>query len=214
VGGTKNPGIERIIELAPDLVLMNEEENRIEDAQALRKAGLTVHSTFPRTVTETAAMVRSIGTAIGQAASGERIAAEIEERATLVRVRNGGVQPVRFAYLIWRQPWMSINDDTFVAGLLGLAGGLNVFGDLAARYPTITIEDLASAAPEVVLLSSEPFPFAEKHVEELHLSLGWPHAAFRLVDGEMLSWHGSRTRGAITYADELFQELRASRVTG
>lgn len=208
VGGTKNPRITRIIALAPDLVLMNEEENRVEDARALEAAGIRVHTSMPRTVAETAAMVRSIGVAVGAEAAAGAIAADIERRAARVRDAARGARPVRYAYLIWREPWMTVSNDTFIAELLGMAGGVNVFGKEAVRYPTITLDQLRAAAPEVVYLSSEPFPFGAKHVEELAGRLGWPAERFVLVDGELLSWHGSRTPRGIDYAEQVVASRR------
>jgi ABC-type Fe3+-hydroxamate transport system substrate-binding protein len=205
VGGTKNPKLERIIALAPDLVLMNEEENRVEDAQALAKAGVRIHSSMPKTPEETAAMVRGIGAAVGRAAIAENIAGDIEGRAQRVRRSNQGRAPVRFAYLIWRKPWMTINADTFVSELLQLPGGMNVFGHLTERYPTVTPEDIAAARPDVVLLSTEPFPFQEKHADELVALTGLAPSQFQIVDGELLSWHGSRTPRGIDYAESVIR---------
>lgn len=209
VGGTKNPRIERILELRPDLVLMNEEENRREDAEALRGAGVAVHASMPRTAEDTARMVRDIAAALGEPGRGEVIAASIEAEATRVRAASAG-PAVRYAYVIWRDPWMVAGDDTFVAGLLGLAGGVNVARG-GERYPEVTLDGLRALAPEVVLLASEPFPFAVRHVEELSAALGWPAGRFELVDGELLSWHGSRTPRGIAYAGTLMARVRAGR---
>lgn len=208
-GGTKDPRLERIVELAPDLVLMNEEENRRQDADALRRAGLAVHASLPRTVAETAAMVRSIGAALGRPEAASRIAVDIEARAERARATAASRQPWSYAYLIWRRPWMSVSDDTFIAALLGLAGGRNVFGGAAERYPTVTLDELERAAPRFILLSSEPFPFDERHAGELGEALGWSRERFRRVDGELLSWHGSRTPRGIDYADQLARDLTA-----
>lgn len=203
VGGTKNPKIERIIELRPDLVLMNEEENRAEDAAALTAAGLRVHTSMPRTAADTAAMVRSIGVALHRAREAEPIAADIERRADRVRRAAGRYPPVRYACLIWREPIMTVNDDTFIAGLMSLPGGRNVFGSRAERYPVITAADLHDADPLLVLLPNEPFPFDAKHIEELAAASGLPRERFILADGELLSWHGSRTPRGIDYAEWL-----------
>ncbi len=201
VGGTKNPKIARIVELAPDIVLMNEEENRLEDAEALRSAGINCHTSMPRTITETAAMVRSIGSALGTAGPAEVIARDIETRGAEVAGR--AQEPVRYVYLIWREPWMTINNDTFVHALLANAGGVNVFGKLPDRYPTITLLQIRDATPDIVLLSTEPFPFAERHIEELAGKTGIPRERVVVVDGELLSWHGSRTPRGIVYAGEV-----------
>lgn len=203
VGGTKNPKLARILALAPDLVLMNEEENRKEDAEALRKAGLSVHASMPRTASDTAAMVRSIASALGALALGETIAHDIEQRAARVSAAARTRPGLRYAYMIWRAPWMTISNDTFIANVLGLAGGENVFGNAAERYPAVSLDALRTQAPQVIWLSSEPFPFVEAHAVELAAALGWPRENVRLADGELLSWHGSRTPRGIDYAEEL-----------
>jgi len=208
LGGTKDPDVARIVSLAPDLVLMNREENRVEDAEALRAAGLRVHDSMPRTLAETAAMVRSIGDALERHEAGEAIARDIERRAERVRARAAGKPRLRFAYLIWRKPWMSVNADTFASALLELAGGENVFGARPVRYPELTPEALAAAEPELVLLSTEPFPFEAKHADELVHLTGLARARFALADGEYLSWHGSRTPDGIDYAAGLIESAR------
>jgi ABC-type Fe3+-hydroxamate transport system substrate-binding protein len=205
VGGTKNPKIDRVIELAPDLVLMNEEENRVEDAEALKAAGVRVHSSMPRTAADTAAMVRSIGMALHRSREAELIAADIERRADRVRREAQRHPPVRYACLISRDPIMTISDDTFIAGLLALPGGHNVFGARAERYPTITADELHVADPLLVLLPDEPFPFGEKHIEDLSAQSRLPTERFRLVDGALLSWHGSRTPKGIDYAEQVMR---------
>ena len=205
VGGTKNPKVARIVELAPDLVLLNEEENRHEDAEALMAAGVRCHVSFPRDAPSTAAMVRDIGRALGAEPEAERIAADIERRAARVRAAAAGRAPVRYAYLIWREPWMVAAGDTFVGALLALPGGANVFADHPDRYPAVEPAAIAAADPDLVLLSSEPFPFREKHADELSGLTGLPRERFRLVDGELLSWHGSRTPAGIDYAERVIR---------
>ncbi|HUQ82383.1 MAG TPA: cobalamin-binding protein [Gemmatimonadaceae bacterium] len=209
VGGTKNPKLERIIQLAPDLVLLNEEENRREDAEALGAAGVACHVSFPRTALDTAAMVRSIAAAVHTPAEGERIALDIEARHERVVRAAATREQVSYAYLIWRDPWMTLNADTFVSALLGDAGGRNVFASRAERYPAITPDELRAANPDVVLLSTEPFPFTDVHADELSAASGLARDRFRIVDGELLSWHGSRTPSGIDYAEHIMNAARA-----
>jgi iron complex transport system substrate-binding protein len=208
VGGTKNPKVARIVELGPDLVLLNEEENRREDAEALVAAGVRCHVSFPRDVGETAQMVREIGAVLGAPSEAERIAADIERRAARVRESTRQAPAVRYAYLIWRNPWMVAGGDTFVTAMLALSGGVNVFTDHPERYPTVAPEELTAADPDVVLLSSEPFPFKEKHADELAAATGLPRDRIELVDGEYLSWHGSRTPAGIDYAERVIARAR------
>jgi ABC-type Fe3+-hydroxamate transport system substrate-binding protein len=205
VGGTKNPKVERILALGPDLVLANVEENRREDIAALEQAGLACHVSFPRTVEATAEMVRSIGAALGAAAEAEALAGAIEAALARVRAAASG-RRVRYAYLIWNEPLMTISEDTYIAAVLAAAGGENVYGDRAARYPTSDAAELARLDPDVVWLSSEPFPFAERHGDALAAASGLPRARFRLVDGEHLSWHGARTPLGLDYAARVVAE--------
>jgi iron complex transport system substrate-binding protein len=213
VGGTKNPRIARIVELAPDLVLLNEEENRREDAEALAAAGVRCHVSFPHDVGETAQMVRDIGAILERPAEAERIAADIERRAVRVRESASQAPAVRYAYLIWRNPWMVAGGDTFVTAILALPGGVNVFADHPERYPTVTPEVLVASDPDVVLLSSEPFPFKEKHADELVAATGLPRERMQFVDGEYLSWHGSRTPDGIDYAEQVILAARGQTTT-
>lgn len=208
VGGTKTPGIARILELAPDVVLMNEEENRVEDARAFAAAGLNCQVSFPRGIDDTAAMVRDVGATLDARCEAERIARDIEQRAARVRRDAAGLREVSFAYLIWRKPWMAVNADTFASALLSLAGGRNVFAAAPARYPEISSAELATASPDLVLLCTEPFPFVEKHIDELAAATGLPRERFRVADGEYLSWHGSRTPDGIDYAESLIRAAR------
>ena len=208
VGGTKTPKIERIVELGPDLVLLNEEENRVEDAGALEAAGLACHVSFPKTAIETAEMVRSIGEAVRRPAEAEEIARAIEDAARRAREDSEGKPDVRYAYLIWREPLMSVSADTFISDLLRLAGGRNAFADRPKRYPVVEARDLAAAGLHAVLLSTEPFPFQEKHIAEVSRQTGLAPEIFHIVDGEMLSWHGSRTPAGIEYAAEVVGRIR------
>lgn len=205
VGGTKNPKIERIVALAPDLVLMNEEENRVEDVDALRSAGLQCHTSMPRGVADAAATVRSIGATLKRADAAERIARDMETRHARVRAATAGRSPVTFAYLIWRNPYMVVGGDTYVSALLSDAGGLNVFAG-AGRYPSVRPDELRTADPSLVLLSSEPFPFTAQHGDELAAETGLPVTRFQLVDGELLSWHGPRTAAGLEYAHHMMRE--------
>ncbi len=193
----------------PQEVLLNREENRLEDAEALKAAGLRCHISMPRNLSETAEMVRSIGDAVERAEEGERIAKEIEKRGARVRREAEDLALVPFAYVIWSKPWLAVGADTFAHSLLAQAGGVNVFGDRPERYPEITSKQLAEADPDLVLLCTEPFPFRDSHVEELSRDTGLAAERLRIADGEYLSWHGSRTPEGIDYAARLIQSARA-----
>jgi ABC-type hemin transport system substrate-binding protein len=200
VGGTKVPHLERIIAMAPDLVLMNEEENRREDAQALREAGLKVHASFPRKPAEVPALLRELGVALGAVAEAEALAVGVE--AQLAAIRPAPTRR-KFAYLVWRDPLMAAGRDTYVSNLLELAGGVNACPGGSERYPELDTAGLIAAGAEVVLLSSEPFPFATRHADALAEQTGLPRERFVLCDGQLLTWHGPRTGDAVMAAAAL-----------
>jgi ABC-type Fe3+-hydroxamate transport system substrate-binding protein len=204
VGGTKDPDVARIIELRPDVVLVNEEENRKVDAEALEAAGLRIANSFPKTSLETAAMLRDYGAVLGCEERAEAIARDVEQRTERVAKSAAARSKTKsFAYLIWRKPWMSVNADTFASALLTQAGGRNVFAECEPRYHTIELAALGEAAPERVLLCTEPFPFRGEHINELAVATGLAPACFRIADGEYLSWHGSRTPAGVDYAEAI-----------
>ncbi|KPL87732.1 helical backbone metal receptor [Ardenticatena maritima] len=204
IGGTKNPKIERIVALRPQLVLANREENRREDVEALEAAGVPVWVAEPLTVEAAVADIRTLGALLNRRAQAERLAAEIERK--VAEARAAQPPPWRFAYVIWREPWMAAGAETFISNLLALVGGVNVF---EGRYPAFDWETLRAARPDVVLLASEPYPFREEHAAEVRAALG-EGVAVRLVDGELLAWHGVRLREGVPYALQLAQSLAVS----
>lgn len=204
IGGTKDPDVARIIELRPDVVLVNEEENRKADAEALEAAGIRVANSFPKTSLETARMLRDYGAVLGCEERAEVIACDVEARTERVIAKALARKTTKtFAYLIWRKPWMSVNADTFASALLTQAGGRNVFARGEPRYHTIESGALREAAPDRVLLCTEPFPFKDEHIAELAAATGLDAQRFCIADGEYLSWHGSRTPDGIDYAERI-----------
>lgn len=199
LGGTKDPDLARIIKLAPDLVLLNQEENRVEDHEALLEAGLNCHVSYPRTPHDVPALLRDLGSVLGATQPGAQLASELE--AQLASLPDAGPAPVSFIYLVWRKPWMAAGADTFASALLETAGGRNAIqGSSADRYPSLTPDLITQAAPALVLLSSEPFPFEASHARELARATGLPLERFLQVDGQLLSWHGARTLAGLPYA--------------
>lgn len=199
VGGTKTPDLAAIARLTPDLIIGNKEENRREDIERLRDM-YPVWVSDVASIEDAVAMIESVGEVVGR---GEE-AAEIA-RAVIVRMDELRFPPnVRAAYLIWRKPYMAAGADTFVNDMLSKCGFINVFDDFDG-YPEVTEESILSAAPQVILLSTEPFPFKERHVEEFER--GFPGSRTLLVDGEMFSWFGSRMVFAADYFISLRREI-------
>lgn len=207
VGGTKDPKIERIIELEPDWVFLNQEENRKEDFEALEQAGIRCHVTFPLNAREAAEAVLSIGEALDCLEKAEVLAEQIHHSCEAVISKREAGPFLRWAYLIWRKPWMAVGSGNYVDGLISEAGGQNIFADHDDAYPAVTGQQLAEAKPDLVFLSSEPFPFKEKHITELAAESGLPPQIFVLCDGELLSWHGSHTAKGLLYARQLMDHL-------
>jgi ABC-type Fe3+-hydroxamate transport system substrate-binding protein len=189
VGGTKDVRPDRVRALAPDLIVGNCEENTREIFDALADVA-PLWAPLPRTVDDALADLLTLGALCGvpdaAAAWHTRILAA---RAAL---RASGRPPTRVAWLIWRRPWMTINRDTFIDAMLREANGVNVFADHPDRFPVITAAQIAAHAPDLVLLSSEPYPFQGRHVDELAKSTGLPRDRIRGADGELASWHGTR----------------------
>jgi len=193
VGGTKNPDVEAIVELAPELVIVNDEENRVEDADALTAAGLRLHSMSPRSVADVGPAVVALGDAIGADVPASLESPQWdrwldEQRAAAPSERR------RTAVLIWRRPWMTTNADTYGSSLLDLLGVDNVFADSNERYPELALEEIAERRPDLVLLPDEPYAFGERHVQEVAAAVA--DADVRVVDGRDLFWWGVRTPAA------------------
>ena len=203
VGGTKDPKLDRIRAAAPDLIFLNEEENRREDYDAL-VADFRVETTFPRRVDQVPADLRRIGELCEAAYRAEAQAATLEK--ALVELSDArGQRPeasFSYAYLIWRQPWMSLNSDTYVSDLLARGGGRNVFAGAAARYPEITLTDLRDLRPDVVLLPDEPYPFKAAHADEVKATC---NTKVDLISGDDACWHGVRAIRGVALAQALFR---------
>jgi ABC-type Fe3+-hydroxamate transport system substrate-binding protein len=182
VGGTKNPKVERIIGLAPDLVIANREENRREDVEALQAAGLRVVLTDPNTVAEALAMVEELGTLLGCEDQAGKLVADTT-RALGEPAPN---EPPRVFVAIWKEPLLGLGSGTYGHDLLERAGAVNVLRG-RPRYPQVTLTEVAALRPGLVLLPDEPYPFKESDAavfEEI--------APARVVDGTLLWWYGPR----------------------
>jgi ABC-type Fe3+-hydroxamate transport system substrate-binding protein len=199
VGGEKDPDLGVIRALAPDLVVANIEENTREPVEALRAAGIRVWLTYPRSVVESLAMIRELGEVTGAVAAARALLDGLEPLHAEVRARLAGRRPTPVFYPIWREPWMTIGGDTYVHDVLATCGGANVFAD-RDRYPTVTLDDVAARAPEVVLLPDEPFRFRRAHLRDFDPYPEMPAVRagrLHLVDGKRFSWHGPRLAEAL-----------------
>lgn len=183
VGGTKDPDVAAIVALAPDLVVVNDEENRREDADALAAAGLRLHPISPRAVGDVEPAVAALARAVGRDAPDTRLPAPRPERGRAVA-------------FVWRRPWMTQRADTYGASVLAHLGWSDPLGDADERYPEIELATVAALAPDVIVLPSEPYPFRDRHRREVLAAV--PGARVVLVDGRDLFWWGVRTPAAVS----------------
>lgn len=196
VGGTKQVRVERIEALRPDLIIGNKEENDREQIELLAQR-YPVWMSDIKTLDDALQMIQQVGQLTDTVEQALRLVRNI--RAAFAECRPPST--TRTAYFIWRNPWMVAAADTFIQEMMREAGMDNVFAH-KQRYPEISLHELAELAPELILLSSEPYPFKEKHMAEIQAAC--PGALVRLADGEMFSWYGSR----LLYSPGYFAGLR------
>ena len=179
VGGTKDPDLEAIVALAPDLVVLDEEENRREDYEALVEWGLHVHACAVRDLGDVERELGALADVLGH----DWVPPRFPPRRSLAR---------RVVVPIWRRPWIALGAPTYATSLLAHLGNENVLAD-AGPYPHLELAAMARARPELVLAPSEPYPFSKRHRAELETV-----APVRFVDGRDLFWWGARTPAAMT----------------
>lgn len=199
LGGTKNPARERILELRPDLVIANREENTRRDVDWLRRAGLSVWVTDPRSVRDAAALLRELA-ALGAPEPALRAVIEPIETALSSAEARPDAPRARVFCPIWKRPWMAVGRDTYANDLLRVCGGDNVFADRTERrYPIVEEAEIVAAAPEVILLPDEPYAFGARDAAELgRLEVPAARAGrIHCLDGTLVSWYGPRMARAI-----------------
>ncbi|MEK6155171.1 helical backbone metal receptor [Flavobacteriaceae bacterium 3-367] len=206
VGGTKNISYKKIGALQPHIVLCNKEENTKEIVAELEKE-YPVYVSDVATVEDSLEMIAHFGQLFGCAERAAALITKINGQVAEFKEFVKGKPKLRVLYLIWKNPWMTIGKDTFIHSLLTLNGFTNAFAN-QTRYPEIDEQTFQSVPADVIFLSSEPYPFREKHRAEARQLR--PQAKICLVDGEYFSWHGSRLADAFSYFKELHAELANS----
>jgi len=199
IGGTKQLDIDKIKSLKPDLIIANKEENERGQLEELMQH-------FPVWISDiydlpgALDMITRVGELVGRKAEAATLTDNITQNfSELKRIPSA----LRVAYFIWRKPYMVAGSNTFIDSMLQKCGWVNAF-DLH-RYPEIDADMLRDVMPDIILLSSEPYPFKEKHLAELNALV--PSASVKLVDGEMFSWYGNRLLEAPGYFKELLAEI-------
>lgn len=207
IGGTKNPDVERIASLRPDLVLGNAEENRAEDLAWLAARAPVLVQT-PCTVAQAAEDLRTLAKRLGATEAAEPFLLRIEAQATAAAVATLHRRPLRVFYAVWAKPWMSVNRTTFVHDVLRIAGAANVCADESARYPEIEPAVVQSRGPAVVLLPDEPWEFGPEQVEDLERDAVFGDARLVRCRGRDFCWHGTHLADGLGSALQLVQSLR------
>ncbi len=199
VGGTKTPDITAIIALRPDLVIMNIEENRRQDAEALQAAGIPIWATHPCSLAEAINLLWDIMNIFDDATMVPRVR-QIEKVYDVVSQAARAERAIKVFVPIWRDPWMSFNTKTYIHDLLANLGVENIFANHDSRYPRITLDEVEAHKPELVLLPDEPYLFQETD-GQIFSQMDIPaaqHGTIYLIDGALLTWHGTRLAYALT----------------
>ena len=200
IGGEKNPDLEKIRALEPDLVIANIEENVREDIDRLRAWSIPVWVTYPRTVAAGIQLIGELGELTGSPARAAELLRDLEPLHERVRMVTARRPPVSVFYPIWRGPYMTINGDTYIHDMLQVCGARNIFADRPERYPTVTLDEVAARRPDVILLPDEPFRFRRAHLADFATYTDVPavrDGRIHLVDGKPFSWHGPRIAEAL-----------------
>ncbi len=185
VGGTKNVKINRVLELQPDLVIANLEENTKEEIEELQRHVPTYVSDI-NTTDDMLAFIQAIGKLCNRQPQTAEVIKKLSNALADLPKKEEKKSAI---YLIWNEPFMSIGGDTFISHMMENVGYVNSLQQ-EERYPVLTADDIRKIAPEELLLSSEPYPFKEKHREQLQKQ--FPNIKVKCVDGEAFSWYGSR----------------------
>ncbi|MDQ3190092.1 MAG: helical backbone metal receptor [Bacteroidota bacterium] len=202
VGGTKNIDFDKIKQLDPDLIICNKEENQKEQIEALMQL-YPVWVSDIKTLEDAFEMMEITGKITGKETQALKLINEIKEQFLLLSPLNS--IPLKVAYFIWKKPYMVAASDNFIDHLIEKCGLTNVFKDHPLRYPTISSLELNDYQPDLIFLSSEPYPFKENHIQEFKQL--YPFADVKIVDGEMFSWYGSRLRLSPAYINDLLKQL-------
>lgn len=204
VGGTKDFDVEAIRLLNPDIIIANKEENQ-KDLLITLKKYFPVWISDVETTDQAVEMIELLGEVFKRTIESKDLVKKINFNFDKIEPLD---KEIFVAYLIWKKPYMSINGNTYINNMLHKCGFKNVFSGSPSRYPKITTDLLQKAKPDVIFLSSEPYPFKEKHFAELQEMC--PNARIFLVNGEMFSWYGSRMLKAPVYLNKLIQKLKSA----
>lgn len=205
VGGTKQVNRGKLARARPTHVIVNVDETPKSLADEIAATGARVIVTHPIAVEDNRALYRLVGGVFGREGRAEALCRAFDAAYEDAGHRAEALPERRVLYLIWRAPWMTVSADTYIARMLALVRWRAVGGDGAARYPTVEMTEALLDGVDLVLFSSEPFPFTERHVEEFRGTFPAHAAKARTIDAQMVSWYGSRAVAGINYITDLAQ---------
>lgn len=195
IGGTKKFNFDKIRELKPDLIIGNKEENeQVQIEQLSKEFNVWMSDIF--NLNDALKTINAIGTLVNKEDKAKEITGSVARSFNNLKSISK-----RVLYLIWKDPYMAAGKATFIGDMLGKIGLQNVIESPDGRYPELTVNDIQVLDPELIFLSSEPYPFKDKHIKELQKDL--PNARIILVDGELFSWYGSRLLHSVDYFNDL-----------
>lgn len=202
VGGTKKVNFETIERLKPDLIIANKEENEKSDIEILKKK-YPVWVSDIHCLDDATEMIQAIGELTNKATEASSLCIKITERFSKLQSSKLAKKVV---YLIWQEPFMAVGQNTFINDMLCKAGFENALSENSSRYPELSLDELKSLNPDLIFLSSEPFPFSTKHAEVFQSF--FPRSTIKVVDGELFSWYGSRLLLSSAYFQQLIDQTK------
>lgn len=207
VGGTKKANMARLKALAPTHAILNVEENTRDMEAAIRDFVPAVIVTYPKRPEDNPPLYRLLGGIFGKAAEAETLAAKFERAHRRVAALATILPPRRVLYFIWKEPWMGISRDTYIANTLALVNWrvLGHRGD--TDYPELAPTPALLAAVDLVLFSTEPYAFTEADLDAFAVAHDFPRAKLRLIDGEYTSWYGSRAIAGLDYLADFSRSI-------
>lgn len=207
VGGTKKVVLERVRELAPTHVLVNVDENTREQVEAIRDLGPRIVVTHPIEPEDNLQLYRLIGSLFGRAEEAEALAGEFEAALVGLRTAAAGLPERDVLYFIWKEPWMTVSQDTYISRFLSLANWHTQSHDPETRYPKVDITAELLGRTDLVLFSSEPHAFTTSDIDDFRAAFPCGETTLLPIDGEMTSWYGSRAIKGARYLQQLAESV-------
>ena len=211
IGGTKKVSLPKLRDIAPTHAILNVDENTEEMASAMAEFVPHVIVTHPLAPDDNLDLYALLGGIFGTEEKAAEISAYYRQAASAMRGVAETLPPLNVVYFIWRDPWMTISQDTYISAFLREAGWRTLLHDPDTRYPEVDVTPDLVAATDLFLFSSEPFEFTQSHVDAFAAAHGCPKEKLLLVDGEYCSWYGSRAVAGLHYLHGLAKEFAGRR---